>query len=102
MADRHRASGDALATVKLFKILLERFERNCKRFWLKSKVPQNYWILWLAAKQVSITFTMKGNLIYIVKARNIKRINQHFTGTSKMQKYKPEVFPQLQYEGNWK
>jgi DNA polymerase-3 subunit epsilon len=51
----------------------------------------------LPAKQVSITFTMKGNLIYIVKPKH-KTHQPAFTGTSKMQKYKPEVFPQLQYE----
>ena len=37
MADRHRASGDALATIKLFKILLEKDIEIFKKIWYNMK-----------------------------------------------------------------
>jgi DNA polymerase-3 subunit epsilon len=40
MADRHRASGDALATVKLFKMLLERFRKTIITDLIKAAVQK--------------------------------------------------------------
>jgi DNA polymerase-3 subunit epsilon len=40
MADRHRASGDAMATVKLFKMLLDKdLEKKSKDF-IKFKIEK--------------------------------------------------------------
>ena len=102
MADRHRASGDALATIKLFKILLEKdLEKEIVKDFIKLEIEKG-----IAPKLLDIVSSLpsttgvyyihneKGNLIYIGKSRNIKkRINQHFTGTSaKCKKIQAEVF----------
>ncbi|SFE94325.1 exonuclease domain-containing protein [Flavobacterium xueshanense] len=102
MADRHRASGDALATVKLFKILLEKdLEKEIVKDFIKLEIEKG-----IAPKLLDIVAGLpsktgvyyihneKGNLVYIGKSRNIKkRINQHFTGTStKCKKIQAEVF----------
>jgi DNA polymerase-3 subunit epsilon len=102
MADRHRASGDALATTKLFKMLLEKdVEKQILNNFIKQEIQKG-----IAPKLLDIIENLpsktgiyyihndKGNLIYIGKSRNIKkRINQHFTGTSsKSKKIQREVF----------
>jgi DNA polymerase-3 subunit epsilon len=102
MADRHRASGDALATVKLFKILLEKdLEKEIVKDFIKLEIEKGIApkLLDIVAKLPAKTgvyyiHNEKGNLVYIGKSRNIKkRINQHFTGTStKCKKIQAEVF----------
>ena len=102
MADRHRASGDALATVKLFKILLEKdLEKEIVKDFIKLEIERGITpklldiVAGLPAKTgVYYIHNEKGNLVYIGKSRNIKkRINQHFTGTStKCKKIQAEVF----------
>jgi len=102
MADRHRASGDALATVKLFKILLEKdLEKEIVKDFIKLTVEKGITpkLLDIIASLPSTTgvyyiHNEKGNLIYIGKSRNIKkRINQHFTGTSsKCKKIQDQVY----------
>ncbi|MBB1194083.1 exonuclease [Flavobacterium sp. SOK18b] len=102
IADRHRASGDALATVKLFKILLEKdLEKEIVKDFIKLEVQKG-----IAPKLLDIVSSLpaktgvyyihneKGNLIYIGKSRNIKkRINQHFTGTTnKCKKIQADVY----------
>ncbi len=102
MADRHRASGDALATVKLFQLLLSKdTEKEIVKEFIKSEIQKG-----IAPKLLDIIESMpsktgvyyihneKGNLIYIGKSKNIKkRINQHFTGTnSKSKKIQAAVF----------
>jgi len=102
MADRHRANGDAMATVKLFKLLLEKdVEKTILTELIKSEIKKG-----IAPKLLDIVQNIpqktgvyyihndKGNLIYIGKSRNIKkRINQHFTGNStKCKKIQNEVF----------
>ncbi len=102
MADRHRASGDALATVKLFKILLEKdLEKVIVKELIKSEIekgisPKLRDIMESMPSKTGVYYihNEKGNLIYIGKSRNIKkRINQHFTGTTtKCKKIQTEVF----------
>lgn len=102
MADRHRASGDALATIKLFKILLEKdIEKKIVKDFIKLEIEKGITpkLLDIVAKLPSKTgvyyiHNEKGNLIYIGKSKNIKkRINQHFTGAStKCKKIQNEVF----------
>lgn len=88
LSDRHRASGDALATVKLFKMLLVK---DVKKNILKESVKTEP-ILNLDTKIVRILEELpsitgvyylhdeKGEIIYIGKSKNIrKRVNQHFT-----------------------
>jgi DNA polymerase-3 subunit epsilon len=102
MADRHRASGDAMATVKLFKMLLDKdLEKEIIKDFIKLKIEKG-----IAPKLVDIlnglpTVTgvyyihnQSGNLIYIGKSKNIKkRVNQHFTGiTNSAKKIQLEVY----------
>ena len=100
MADRHRATGDALATVKLFKMLLDKdLEKTILNELIKSEVEKgitpNLRIIMEempSTTGVYYIYNASGRLIYIGKSRNIrKRINQHFTGTDKkslkIQKY---------------
>ena len=102
MADRHRASGDALATVKLFKLLLSKdSEKEILKSLVKTEIksgmsPKLLDIVEALPTKTGIYYihNEKGELIYIGKSKNIKkRVNQHFTGTtSKSKKIQREVF----------
>ncbi len=102
VTDRHRASGDALATVKLFKLLLSKDStKEIVKSFIKTEVKSG-----LSPKLLDLVETMpsktgiyyihneKGDIIYIGKSKNIKkRINQHFTGTSaKSKKLQRDVY----------
>ena len=102
VTDRHRASGDAIATVKLFKLLLSKdVEKEILIGSIKAEIKSG-----LTPKLLDIVESLpnktgiyyihneKGNLIYIGKSKNIKkRVNQHFTGkTNKCKKIQLEVF----------
>ena len=102
MADRHRASGDAMATVKLFKMLLAKdLEKEIVKSFIKTEIKTG-----LSPKLLDIVESLpsktgiyyihneKGDLIYIGKSKNIKkRVNQHFSGTtSKCLKIQLEVY----------
>ena len=102
VADRHRASGDAMATVKLFKLLLSKdVEKEILIGSIKAEIKSG-----LTPKLLDIVESLphktgiyyihneKGDLIYIGKSKNIKkRVNQHFTGkTNKCKKIQLEVF----------
>jgi len=102
MADRHRASGDAMATVKLFKMLLAKdTEKEILISSIKAEIKSG-----LTPKLLDIVESLpsrtgiyymhneKGDLIYIGKSKNIKkRVNQHFTGSAnKSKKIQVEVF----------
>ena len=102
MADRHRASGDALATVQLFKLLLAKdTEKEIVKSYIKTEIKSG-----MLPKLLDIVETLpsktgiyyihneNGDLIYIGKSKNIKkRVNQHFTGTNnKSKKIQRDVF----------
>lgn len=91
VSDRHRASGDAQATVKLFKMLLHKdlekyiikdainseinpkIKPNLKR--IIDKLPNTTGVYYIHNEQ--------GQIIYIGKSKNIKnRISQHFTSNT--------------------
>jgi len=98
MSDRHRATGDALATVQLFKLLLDKdVEKEIVKGLVKSEMAQqkkglSTKLLDLINSIPAVTgvyyiYKENGDLIYIGKSRNIKkRVNQHFTGTSRRSK----------------
>ncbi|WP_333695088.1 exonuclease domain-containing protein [Flavobacterium sp.] len=102
MADRHRASGDAMATVKLFKMLLAKdVEKEILKSSVKTEIksgmsPKLLDIVENLPSKTGIYYihNEKGDLIYIGKSKNIKkRVNQHFTGTSrKCKKIQMEVY----------
>jgi DNA polymerase-3 subunit epsilon len=102
VTDRHRASGDAIATVKLFKLLLSKdTEKEILISSIKAEIKSG-----LTPKLLDIVENLphktglyyihneKGDLVYIGKSKNIKkRVNQHFTGkTNKCKKIQLEVF----------
>lgn len=101
MIDRHRANGDAWATVQLFKILLNKDSgktiiKDSILTDKKETLPTNLkYILEDLPSQTGVYYIhdKKGSIIYIGKSRNIrKRVNQHFTGTnSKSKKIQLEV-----------
>ena len=95
MADRHRASGDAMATVKLFKMLLDKdLNKEIVKEHIKFEIQKG-----IAPKLIDIVESLPsktgiyyihredGSLIFIGKSKNIKkRVNQHFTGITKSAK----------------
>lgn len=102
MSDRHRASGDAMATVKLFKMLLAKdVEKEIVKSFVKTEIkagmsPKLLDIVENLPSKTGIYYihNEKGDLIYIGKSKSIKkRVNQHFTGTSsKSKKIQRDVF----------
>ena len=75
MADRHRASGDAMATVKLFKMLLEKdVEKTIVKQLIKTEIktgitPRLYDIISSVPSKTGIYYIHRedGNIIYIGK-----------------------------------
>ncbi|WP_413998466.1 exonuclease domain-containing protein [Flavobacterium sp. W1B] len=102
MADRHRASGDAMATVKLFKMLLEKdLEKEIVKELIKTEVqkgiaPKLLNIIESLPSKIGVYYIHNelGKIIFIGKSKNIKkRVNQHFTGiTRSAKKIQAEVF----------
>jgi DNA polymerase-3 subunit epsilon len=101
MSDRHRASGDAMATVKLFKMLLTKdtqktiVQQSVKSGIIKS-LPNNLLnIVEELPSETGVYYMHKedGSIIYIGKSKNIKkRVNQHFTSdSSKAKKIRRDV-----------
>ncbi len=91
VADRHRASGDATATVKLFKMLLDKDSNKTiiqESIRLNPKhqlEPKHIDIIAKLPSETGVYYIHKadGEIIYIGKSNNIKkRINQHFTNTN--------------------
>ena len=102
IADRHRASGDALATLKLFQLLLAKdteksiVKELIKKEILKGVTPKLYSIIESVTSITGVYYihNEEGKIIYIGKSKNIKkRINQHFTGVDKKSiKIQSQVF----------
>lgn len=92
VSDRHRANGDALATLHLFKLLLSK---DSDKSILKELVREET-LGELSVNQLEIVANMPsetglyymhnkdGEIIYLGKSKNIKkRVNQHFTKDGK-------------------
>lgn len=85
---RHRAAGDALATVKLFEILIEKdannlikkhFKNNKAVFSIPQSIPNELIIPLPEKTGVYYFFDDDDNLIYIGKSNNIRsRVISHF------------------------
>lgn len=102
MSDRHRASGDAQATVTLFKLLMSRDSKkeiisntvrmepkrqlDSKLLRIIEKIPGETGVYYMHRED--------GTIIYIGKSRNLKkRIVQHFTSDNrKSKKIQEEVY----------
>lgn len=91
VSDRHRAAGDAQATVKLFKMLLAKdLEKKIikESIRLEPKYQMESRLLDIIEALPSITgvyymHKADGEIIYIGKSKNIRRrVNQHFTSSN--------------------
>ncbi len=91
VSDRHRAAGDAQATVKLFKLLLDKdldktiIKESIKQDSRDKMTPKLLNIIEVLPSITGVYYmhNSEGNIIYIGKSKNIKqRVNQHFTNTS--------------------
>jgi DNA polymerase III subunit epsilon len=90
VTDRHRAAGDAAATVKLFSLLLSRdtnqaiagaLKIGSKEQFLPPNLPPDQVINLPANPGVYYFHDQKGKVVYVGKAKNLrKRVNSHFTG----------------------
>ena len=90
--NRHRAGGDAEATVKVFSKLLENDKedfiaksllRNSKEQSLPPNVPKQHFDVLPTTPGVYYFHDAKGKIIYIGKAINIRsRVNSHFSNNS--------------------
>ena len=102
ISSRHRADGDAIATVKLFKLLLQKdVDKEIIKANIKTKPKSS-----LDTKLIRIVEELPsstgvyymhdddGEMIYVGKSKNIrKRLNQHFTGESvKSREMQNEVY----------
>ena len=107
MSDRHRANGDAMATVKLFKMLLNKdlekvIIRDAVKIEQKSNIPTNLTTIIEGLPSdtgVYYIHNTEGEIIYIGKSKNIrKRIIQHFTGKNSKSKKIQKLVSTVTYE----
>ena len=92
LINRHRAGGDAAATVILFKRILENdnqkfvensLKRNSKETTLPPHVPKDDFVQLPSTPGVYYFHDQKGKVVYVGKAKNIKsRVNSHFSNNS--------------------
>ena len=90
--NRHRAGGDAEATVKLFEILLQRdaenvisksLKRNSKEQALPPNLPREHFEKLPNEPGVYYFHNQKGKIVYVGKAVDIKkRVSSHFSNNS--------------------
>ncbi len=90
--NRHRAGGDAEATVEVFRKLLENDKenfieksllKNSKEQSLPPNVPKKNFDVLPSTPGVYYFHNSKGKIIYVGKARNIRnRVNSHFSNNS--------------------
>ncbi len=107
LSDRHRANGDALATVKLFKLLLTKdlnksIITEAVRIDTKKQIDDKLLKLVEQAPIATGIYYMHredGTIIYIGKSKNIKkRLNQHFTNDNRKSRKIQEEVERVSYE----
>jgi DNA polymerase-3 subunit epsilon len=95
ISDRHRAQGDALATVKLFELLLEKDSiKEILKHQIKALHTHQVSSKYLSiidelptATGVYYLHNAVGDIFYIGKSKNIqKRVRTHLTGTDRKSK----------------
>lgn len=90
--NRHRAGGDASATVELFRRLMSNdlknmiagaLQRNSKEQLLPPNVPKEQFVSLPNTPGVYYFHDAKGKVVYVGKAKNIRmRVNSHFSNNS--------------------
>jgi DNA polymerase-3 subunit epsilon len=105
--ERHRANGDAMATVKLFKILLERdFEKNIIKESLKTvdvKILKSSYLKIIdplpTDSGIFYLHNENGDIIYIGKSKNIKKkVSNFFLQTNKTGLYIQQNVQSVSFE----
>lgn len=105
--ERHRANGDAMATVKLFKILLERdFDKNIIKETLKTtdvKIIKSSYLKIIDALPtdagIFYLHNNNGDIIYIGKSKNIKKkVSNFFLQTNKIGLYIQQNVQSVSFE----
>ncbi|WP_035334286.1 exonuclease domain-containing protein [Dokdonia sp. PRO95] len=95
MSNRHRADGDAIATVKLFKLLLEKdsektiITKAIRSFPKKHMDTKLKDLIRSVPSETGVYFmhNVNGTIIYIGKSKNMKkRLTQHFTNDNRKSK----------------
>jgi DNA polymerase-3 subunit epsilon len=95
ITDRHRAQGDAKATVELFKLLLEKdiekviISDTIKKEPKRQLAPKLLDMIKAAPTTIGVYYMHRknGKIIYVGKSKNIKkRLIQHFTNDNKKSK----------------
>ncbi|NDV44059.1 exonuclease domain-containing protein [Flagellimonas sediminis] len=107
MSDRHRANGDALATLKLFKLLLNK-DTDKK---IITEVIREETHGELSPNQLDMVFNLPsetgvyylhdrdGAIIFLGKTKDIKkRVNQHFTDVGKLGRKLQKETKKVSYE----
>ncbi|QCX00248.1 exonuclease [Aggregatimonas sangjinii] len=107
VSDRHRANGDAIATLKLFKLLLAK---DIDKSIIKSTIREES-TGELSQRQLNIVDTLPsetgvyymlnkdGEIIFIGKSSNIKkRVNQHFTKEGSRQRKLQKETKKVRFE----
>ncbi len=88
VSDRHRANGDALATLKLFKLLLTKdLEKSIIKSVVKAETlgelsPRQLDIIEQIPSETGVYYmhNKDGDIIFLGKSTNMKKkVNQHFT-----------------------
>ena len=107
LTDRHRATGDALATVKLFKLLLQKdinkdiISKSLKHY-KPLQIEPNLKVIvdhLPAATGVFYIYDASGTIIFISKSKNIKkRVTQLFTGSNKKSKEIQKKVAEITFE----
>lgn len=107
VSDRHRANGDALATLKLFKVLLskdsdkeilkgiirdkEHGELSDRQLDIVESLPSQTGVYYMHDKD--------GEILYLGKSSNIKkRVNQHFTNGGKKSRQLQKATKKVSFE----
>ncbi|WP_299440926.1 exonuclease domain-containing protein [uncultured Aquimarina sp.] len=107
ISDRHRATGDAQATVKLFKLLLSKdlektILKETVRVETKRKVDDKLLkLIEIVPSSTGVYYMHRedGTIIYIGKSKNIKkRVTQHFTNDNRKSKNIQEEVTNITFE----
>lgn len=107
MSNRHRAEGDAIATVKLFKLLIDKdsdkeiIKSNIKQGVEKELPSKLQNILDDVPSKTGVFYVHKdnGDILYIGEGKNMKRsVNKLFLKTSKKGKLLQKTIASVSYE----
>ena len=107
VTDRHRANGDALATIKLFKLLLAKDIKksiviDSVKVDVTKRMSESHLQLIESLPAITGVYYLHdadGTIIYIGKSKNIKhRVNQHLTKTDRKSRKIQDLVKSVTYE----